>query len=66
MESIIESTEIVLEDNASIAGLNNPQREPTKVISLTIVAADFYFNANVYQTLKFTFVPFKTCNVWTC
>ena len=37
VESIIESTETIPVASASIAGLNNPQREPINVISLTTV-----------------------------
>jgi len=54
VESIIEFTETIPVASASIAGLNNPHLEPTKVISLTTVGVRSRFSLDAIVDFKTT------------
>ena len=54
VESTISSTEIMPVANASIAGLNKPQRDQTKVISFTIVGVKSRFFLDAMVDFKIT------------
>ena len=50
----MESTETIPVASASIAGLNNPQREPTRVISFTTVGVKSRFSLEAIVDFRIT------------
>ena len=54
MVSIISSTVIIPEASESIVGLNNPQRDPINVISLTTVGVKSRFALDAIVDFKIT------------